>query len=43
VFAYRAISFWLPTIPGAIAYLQLRRRIAAWRDSAGVRAESAPG
>jgi uncharacterized protein (TIRG00374 family) len=31
VFAYRAISFWLPTLPGAVAYLQLRRRVAAWR------------
>jgi uncharacterized protein (TIRG00374 family) len=31
VFAYRAISFWLPTVPGALAYLQLRRRIAGWR------------
>jgi|SRR5579862_5207331 len=33
VFAYRAISFWLPTLPGAVAYLQLRRRIAGWRES----------
>jgi uncharacterized protein (TIRG00374 family) len=32
VFAYRAISFWLPTLPGAVAYLQLRHRIAGWRD-----------
>ncbi len=31
VFAYRAISFWLPTLPGALAYLQLRRRIGTWR------------
>ncbi len=31
VFAYRAISFWLPTLPGALAYLQLRMRIARWR------------
>ena len=23
--AYRVFAFWLPTIPGAIAYLQLRR------------------
>jgi putative heme transporter len=33
VFAYRAISFWLPTIPGTVAYLQLRRLIGRWRAS----------
>jgi uncharacterized membrane protein YbhN (UPF0104 family) len=32
VLAYRAISFWLPTFPGAVAYLQLRRTVARWRD-----------
>jgi uncharacterized protein (TIRG00374 family) len=32
VLSYRAISFWLPTIPGAIAYFQLRRTVARWRD-----------
>jgi uncharacterized protein (TIRG00374 family) len=37
VFAYRAISFWLPTLPGAVAYLQLRHRIAGWRQSHGGR------
>jgi uncharacterized protein (TIRG00374 family) len=31
VLTYRAFAFWLPTIPGAIAYLQLRRTVAAWR------------
>lgn len=31
VLAYRAISFWLPTLPGAIAYFQLRRTVARWR------------
>ncbi len=31
VLAYRAFSFWLPTIPGGIAYLQLRRTVAGWR------------
>ncbi len=30
VLTYRAFSFWLPTIPGAIAYLQLRRTIRGW-------------
>jgi uncharacterized membrane protein YbhN (UPF0104 family) len=32
VLAYRAISFWLPTLPGAVAYFQLRRTVARWRS-----------
>jgi putative heme transporter len=32
VLTYRAFAFWLPTLPGAIAYFQLRRRVAAWRE-----------
>ena len=32
VLSYRAISFWLPTPLGAVAYLQLRRTVAHWRD-----------
>jgi uncharacterized membrane protein YbhN (UPF0104 family) len=31
VLSYRAFAFWLPTIPGAIAYLQLRRTVDEWR------------
>jgi uncharacterized protein (TIRG00374 family) len=31
VLAYRAIAFWLPTVPGAIAYLQLRRTVQRWQ------------
>ncbi len=31
VLAYRAFAFWLPTLPGAIAYLQLRKTVAKWR------------
>jgi uncharacterized membrane protein YbhN (UPF0104 family) len=31
VLSYRAISFWLPTIPGAVAYFQLRHTVARWR------------
>jgi uncharacterized protein (TIRG00374 family) len=34
VLAYRLYAFWLPTIPGAIAYLQLRRRLRSWREPA---------
>jgi uncharacterized membrane protein YbhN (UPF0104 family) len=35
VLSYRAISFWLPTLPGAIAYFQLRRTVARWRERPG--------
>jgi uncharacterized protein (TIRG00374 family) len=31
VLAYRGFAFWLPTIPGAIAYLQLRRTVQRWQ------------
>ena len=32
VLSYRAISFWLPTIPGGIAYFQLRKTVAQWKS-----------
>jgi uncharacterized protein (TIRG00374 family) len=32
VLVYRGFNFWLPTIPGAIAYLQLRRTVHRWKD-----------
>jgi uncharacterized protein (TIRG00374 family) len=32
VLSYRAISFWLPTLPGAVAYFQLRKTVAHWRE-----------
>jgi uncharacterized protein (TIRG00374 family) len=32
VLTYRVFAFWLPTVPGAIAYFQLRRRVAGWRQ-----------
>jgi uncharacterized membrane protein YbhN (UPF0104 family) len=35
VLSYRAVSFWLPTLPGAVAYLQLRRIVARWREEEG--------
>ncbi|HYV16084.1 MAG TPA: lysylphosphatidylglycerol synthase transmembrane domain-containing protein [Conexibacter sp.] len=31
VLSYRLFAFWLPTIPGVIAYVQLRRRVGDWR------------
>jgi uncharacterized membrane protein YbhN (UPF0104 family) len=40
VLSYRAISFWLPTLPGAIAYFQLRRTVARWKSEQA--APSAP-
>ncbi len=36
VLSYRAISFWLPTLPGVVAYFQLRRTVARWKDEQGV-------
>jgi uncharacterized membrane protein YbhN (UPF0104 family) len=41
VLAYRAISFWLPMVPGAIAYVQLRRTVARWQGAAPTDAASA--
>lgn len=32
VLTYRAFAFWLPTLPGAVAYLQLRRTVAGWGE-----------
>ncbi|MFZ0377271.1 MAG: flippase-like domain-containing protein, partial [Solirubrobacteraceae bacterium] len=32
VLGYRTISYWLPTIPGAIAYWRLRRQLKASPD-----------
>jgi len=31
VLAYRAISFWLPTIPGIVGYLRLRVTVREWQ------------
>jgi uncharacterized protein (TIRG00374 family) len=31
VLTYRAISFWLPTIPGVVGYLRLRVTIRGWQ------------
>jgi uncharacterized protein (TIRG00374 family) len=32
VLAYRTISYWLPTVPGVIAYLRLRHTVGDWRS-----------
>jgi uncharacterized membrane protein YbhN (UPF0104 family) len=43
VLAYRAIAFWLPTLPGAIAYFQLRRTMGEWKaEQAAVEPQPAP-
>jgi uncharacterized protein (TIRG00374 family) len=34
VLSYRALAFWLPTIPGAFAYIGLRRTVKRWQSSA---------
>jgi uncharacterized membrane protein YbhN (UPF0104 family) len=31
VLAYRGFTFWLPTVPGVVAYLQLRKTVERWR------------
>jgi uncharacterized membrane protein YbhN (UPF0104 family) len=44
VLSYRAISFWLPTLPGTVAYFQLRHTVARWRgEQDGRRAARAGG
>ncbi|HEX3617868.1 MAG TPA: lysylphosphatidylglycerol synthase transmembrane domain-containing protein [Solirubrobacteraceae bacterium] len=44
VLAYRIISFWLPVLPGSVAYLQLRATVNRWReqDQAGSPAGDGP-
>ena len=36
VLAYRAISFWLPTLPGIIGYISLRSTVRTWRLADGI-------
>ncbi len=42
VLSYRGISFWLPTLPGVVAYFQLRRTVARWRDEQSLAPAGAP-
>jgi uncharacterized protein (TIRG00374 family) len=42
VLSYRLFAFWLPTIPGAIAYFQLRRTVARWREDRRPKELAAP-
>ena len=32
VLTYRLFAFYLPTVPGALAYVGLRRTVARWRE-----------
>jgi uncharacterized protein (TIRG00374 family) len=43
VLAYRTISYWLPTLPGAVAYVRLRRTVADWRASPSAPAPAPAG
>ena len=48
VFVFRLITFWLPILPGAVAFLQLRRTVRRWAERTGPPvgsdpAESLPG
>ena len=43
VLAYRAFAFWLPTLPGAVAYLQLRRTVHRWGTETPGVLRGAPG
>jgi uncharacterized protein (TIRG00374 family) len=42
VLAYRAISFWLPTLPGIAGYLALRSTVRRWRAADGKHVSSRP-
>lgn len=42
VLAYRLISFWLPTLPGAVAYMRLRHTVGHWRELEIVPAPATP-
>ena len=33
VLAYRAISFWLPTLPGIAGYISLQSKVRSWREA----------
>jgi putative heme transporter len=43
VLAYRAFAFWLPTLPGGVAYLQLRRTVSRWQADPRRLLSGAPG
>jgi uncharacterized protein (TIRG00374 family) len=42
VLAYRAISFWLPTLPGVAGYLGLRKTVKGWQAADGQETDEVP-
>jgi uncharacterized protein (TIRG00374 family) len=42
VLTYRLFAFYLPTIPGALAYFQLRRTVARWKAERAARRNARP-
>jgi uncharacterized protein (TIRG00374 family) len=42
VLSYRAFAFYLPTIPGAVAYFQLVRTVNRWKEERRAAAAAAP-
>jgi uncharacterized protein (TIRG00374 family) len=38
VLVYRAFTFWLPLVPGVIAYFRLRRTVDSWKHERGASA-----
>jgi uncharacterized membrane protein YbhN (UPF0104 family) len=42
VLSYRAIAFWLPTLPGLVAYFQLRRTMGGWKAEDAAATAPAP-
>jgi uncharacterized protein (TIRG00374 family) len=42
VLAYRAISFWLPTLPGIVGYLGLRKTVKGWQAADEALEQAAP-
>jgi uncharacterized protein (TIRG00374 family) len=42
VLTYRLFAFYLPTIPGALAYLQLRKTVARWKEERAARRNARP-
>jgi hypothetical protein len=43
VLAHRAISFWLPTLPGIAGYLALRSTVRGWRTADAKNVSSGQG
>jgi uncharacterized protein (TIRG00374 family) len=43
VLVYRLLAFWLPSIPGAVAYFQLRRTVSRWHSAGAGHMEARVG